>query len=102
VTFSFFCFFFFCQANRTGVADPIHAFSFCFWTTLSQGLPWLFIALALLYLLAGLVSVPFRIAGSFVQAITSVVAYTHIGRGGDMDDDDDGEAGTEGDEGPTD
>lgn len=69
------------QGIQNGDQDSIDAFSFCFWITIAQGLPWLFLAILVVYLAISLITIPFTIASTIIQTIFQVIAFTHVGLG---------------------
>lgn len=74
------------KARSTGDMDEVHAFSFCFLSTLAQAVPWLLLALAGLYLSLAMATVPLSLAGNLVQAWMQFVAYSNIPYGGEDDE----------------
>lgn len=61
-----------------GDTDTINAFSFCFWVTIAQAVPVVFIAIAGSYTLVAFIRVPFIVAGAAVQSALQALAYTHV------------------------
>lgn len=69
-----------------GDSDAVHAFSFCFWITMAQFLPYVFLFLLLgLLLLAG-IKVYFQTISITVTFAAQAVAYTHM-HGEEVEDD---------------
>jgi hypothetical protein len=62
----------------SGDSDSINAYSFCFWVTIAQAVPVVFIAIAGTYTAVALARVPFVVAGAAVQSALQALAYTHV------------------------
>lgn len=67
------------KRGSPGGDDLVHAYSFCFWTTLAQALPWVLISLAACYVATCLLWVPFQVGAVWVQTVATMLAYTHAG-----------------------
>jgi hypothetical protein len=66
--------------NNTDVAgvDLNAAYTFCFWTTIAQAVPYLLLATAVILLAIAMVNVPFQLAAAGMQCIIQAIVYTHI------------------------
>jgi hypothetical protein len=61
-----------------GSVDTNAAFSFCFWTTIAQAVPYILLVIAMGFLAIAMVTVPFRIAAAGTQCLVQAVVYTHV------------------------
>lgn len=67
-------------ANETSEAvDLWRGHQYCFVVTIGQVLPWVFVAIAAIYLLICLLKLPFAVASAGAQLIAQAVSYTHAG-----------------------
>lgn len=60
-----------------GTKDTADAFSFCFWVTMGQAIPWMLLAILAVYTLVALVQLPFLLLASGTQFVVQAIAYTH-------------------------
>jgi hypothetical protein len=58
--------------------DLNSAYTFCFWTTIAQAVPYLLSGIAVILLAIAAVNVPFQLAAAGMQCIIQSVVYTHI------------------------
>ncbi|NDC90173.1 MAG: hypothetical protein EB075_15465, partial [Bacteroidetes bacterium] len=65
------------NAVATGDADAVHAYSFCFWMTLSNVLPYALLAVTALYAVAVAVAIPFVLIATGIQFLMQALAYSH-------------------------
>ena len=65
-------------AEETGDMDLVHGYSFCFWATMAQAVPFLFLLIILLVLIVSLFRVPGILLVAWVEFIMQVVAYSHV------------------------
>ena len=63
--------------RASGDGDLLHAFSFCFWATLAQGLPWAFLALLLVYTAVAALRVPLACITAGVQFLMQALSFSH-------------------------
>lgn len=66
------------NSSDSAAVDENAAYTFCFWATMAQAIPYLILALALVLLVIVLAKLPFQIASSGVQCIVQALAYTHL------------------------
>jgi hypothetical protein len=58
--------------------DRTAAYTFCFWMTIAQAVPYVILGLGLLLLAITLVQLPTMIASTAIQCIVQAVVYTHV------------------------
>lgn len=61
-----------------GGLDLWHAHQFCFFVTLGQALPWLFVALAGVYVVLSMLTLPFAVISAGVQFLMQAISFTHV------------------------
>jgi hypothetical protein len=54
------------------------AYTFCFWMTLAQAVPYLLLGIAAILLVIAAINVPFQLAAAGVQCIIQAIVYTHV------------------------
>jgi hypothetical protein len=59
--------------------DVYAAYSFCFWMTIAQAIPYLLLVLGILYLAVTMVQLPFMVAAAGMNCFVQAIIYTHVG-----------------------
>lgn len=58
--------------------DLLDGYSFCFWITLAQALPWFFLLIVVVYMGVALLRIPFMMLTAGAQFVMQAVSYTHV------------------------
>lgn len=66
------------QTPEMRLKDTVDAFSFCFWMSMANALPWLFLAMLLAYLAVSLLQLPFAVVSLGMHVVSQSLAYTHL------------------------
>jgi len=67
------------EESNSFTLDTNAAFTFCFWMTIAQALPYIFILIAAILFIIVAAKVPFQVASSAMQCLVQAVCYTHVG-----------------------
>ena len=58
--------------------DLLDGFSLCFWLTMAQAVPWIFVLVFVLYLVIAAINLPLVLITAGVQFIVQALAYSHV------------------------
>jgi hypothetical protein len=61
-----------------GDVDLNAAYTFCFWGTIAQAVPYLLLAIGLILLVIVMAQVPFQMAAASIQCIIQALVYSHV------------------------
>lgn len=66
--------------NATDIrgVDVNAAYTFCFWVTIAQAVPYLLLVVAVILLVIAMLNIPFQLVAASTQCIMQAIVYTHI------------------------
>ena len=67
------------EESNPRAVDVNAAYTFCFWMTIAQALPYIILLVTIILFIIVAVRVPFQVAAAGMQCLVQAICFTHIG-----------------------